>query len=69
MGYTSPEVKNRYNNKVYGNIHIQLPKDLVAKFKGRCKRLDVSQASVLKAAIEEFLEETALTKEDPHEDN
>ncbi len=54
---TSSEVKRRYNNKVYSRIVAELPKDLVADFKAACKERGVSQASVLKKAIEEFLAE------------
>lgn len=55
--HTSSEVKRRYNNKVYSMIQAQLPKELVAEFKATCKERGVSQASVLKAAIEKFLTE------------
>lgn len=63
MGYTSAEVKNRYNNKVYGKIGVMLPKDTVTKFKERCVKLGVSQASVVQAAVEQFLAETDLVNE------
>lgn len=53
--HTSTEVKRRYNEKVYSQIGVQLPKDLVAKFKRKCQELEVSQASVIREAIEEFL--------------
>ena len=46
----------KYNNKVYSSILVELPKDLVARFKEKCKAEGVSQASVIKEAIEEFLE-------------
>ncbi len=55
--HTSSEVKRRYNNKVYSTIQAQLPKELVADFKTACKERGVSQASVLKQAIESFLNE------------
>lgn len=55
--HTSSEVKRRYNNKVYSTIQAQLPKELVAEFKTVCKERGVSQASVLKKAIESFLNE------------
>lgn len=55
--HTSSEVKRRYNNKVYSTIQAQLPKELVADFKTACKERGVSQASVLKKAIESFLNE------------
>lgn len=54
---TSTEVKRRYNNKVYDKIFVELPKDIVAPFKEKCKAKGVSQASVLKKAIEDFLNE------------
>ncbi|MBR2134256.1 MAG: CopG family transcriptional regulator [Eubacterium sp.] len=53
--HTSSEVKRRYNEKVYSKLSFQLPKDLVAEFKERCKQDGISQASVVKAAIEQYL--------------
>lgn len=55
--HTSSEVKRRYNNKVYSRIVAELPKELVAAFKATCKERGVSQAYVLKKAIEDFLNE------------
>lgn len=55
--HTSSEVKRRYNDKVYSTVHAQLPKDLVARFKEKCKAEGISQAQVVKKAIEEFLGE------------
>ena len=52
---TSTEVKRRYNEKVYGRIYLQLPKETVEAFKAKCNRSGVSQASVLLDAIEKFL--------------
>ena len=57
MSYTSTDVKRRYNEKVYSQVNLKLPKDLAAKFKDKCEKLGVSQASVVKEAIEKFLEE------------
>lgn len=54
---TSTAVKRRYNNKVYGQIKVELPKDLVAKFKEKCISEGVSQASIFRAAIEKFIAE------------
>ena len=54
---TSTAVKRRYNNKVYSQIKVELPKDLVATFKAKCVDVGVSQASVFKEAIEKFLAE------------
>ena len=53
--HTSAAVKRRYNNKVYASVAVQLPKDLVAEFKAKCAAEGVSQASVVKEAIEAFL--------------
>lgn len=52
---TSTEVKRRYNEKVYGRIYLQLPKETVEAFKAKCNNSGVSQASVLLEAIENFL--------------
>lgn len=54
---TSTAVKRRYNNKVYSQIKVELPKDLVATFKAKCVDVGVSQASVIREAIEKFLAE------------
>lgn len=53
--HTSSEVKARYNAKVYSNLSLKLPKELVANFKKKCSEEGVSQASVIKKAIEEYL--------------
>lgn len=53
---TSTEVKRRYNDRVYGKIQAELPKETVEAFKEKCKAEGVSQASVFLQAIEEFLE-------------
>ncbi len=53
--HTSSEVKARYNAKVYSNLSLKLPKELVANFKEKCSEEGVSQASVIKKAIEEYL--------------
>ena len=53
--HTSSEVKRRYNDKVYRKIQVELPRELVERFKERCKQLGISQASIIKEAIEKFL--------------
>ena len=53
---TSSAVKNRYNNKVYAQLAVKLPKDLVSRFKEKCLSDDISQAQVIKEAITRFLE-------------
>jgi predicted DNA binding CopG/RHH family protein len=52
---TSSAVKNRYNAKVYTQVAVKLPKDLVAAFKEKCAAEGISQAQVIKQAIEAFL--------------
>ena len=52
---TSTAVKRRYNEKTYTLLAVQLPKQLVAEFKERCKENGVSQASILKLAIEDYI--------------
>ncbi len=52
---TSSAVKNRYNSKVYEQLAFKLPKDLVKRFKEKCVAEGVSQAQIVKKAIEEFL--------------
>lgn len=53
--HTSTAVKRRYNEKTYDVIRVNIPKELAARFKEKCQRDGVSQASVIKKAIEEYL--------------
>lgn len=53
--HTSTQVKARYNKKVYSTISVQLPKELVANFKEKCKVEGVSQAQIIKKAVEDYL--------------
>ena len=52
---TSAAVKNRYNAKTYGTIAVALPKDLVAAFKEKCQQEGISQAQIVREAVERFL--------------
>ena len=54
---TSSAVKRRYNDKVYSVVKAELPKELVAEFKELCKEKGVSQTSVIKSALEKFINE------------
>lgn len=54
---TSAEVKRRYNQKVYTQIIASVPKGMASAFKEKCVNQGISQAQVIKAAIEKFLEE------------
>ena len=55
--HTSWQVKQRYNEKVYARIGVMLEKDLVEKFKTKCVDYGVSQASIIREAIEKFVKE------------
>lgn len=55
--HTSTAVKNRYNQKTYTVVKASLPKDLAARFKEKCIADGISQAQVIKKAVEEFLGE------------
>ena len=50
--------KTRYNAKTYTQIGVSVRKELAAKFKEKCEKEGVSQASILKKAIEDYVGET-----------
>ena len=52
---TSTSVKRKYNEKTYTNIRVAVPKQLGEDFKEKCKIENISMASVIKKAIEDFL--------------
>lgn len=52
---TSSAVKQRYNEKVYDNISARVPKELAAAFKAKCVEKGISQAQIIKKAMEEFI--------------
>ena len=52
---TSSAVKNRYNKKAYDRISVAVPKGLGEAFKLKCAEPGVSQAQIVKQAVEEFL--------------
>ncbi len=54
---TSAAVKNRYNEKNYDRITACIPKDLAAAFKIKCVSEGISQAQIIKKAIEDFLKQ------------
>lgn len=54
---TSSAVKQRYNQKTYGAITAYVPKDMAVAFKAKCAAEGVSQAQIIKRAIETFLAE------------
>lgn len=51
----STAVKTRYNENVYDVISARVPKELAAAFKAKCVAEGISQAQIIKKAIEEFL--------------
>ncbi len=55
--HTSTAVKQRYNEKVYDNIAVRVPKEMAAAFKAKCLEKGIPQAQVIKKAIEQFLSE------------
>lgn len=55
--HTSTAVKQRYNEKVYDNIAVRIPKEMAAAFKAKCLEKGIPQAQVIKKAIEQFLSE------------
>lgn len=55
MGKTSNEVKKRYNAKTYSRIVASIPKATAEAFREKCIADGVSQAQVIKAAIDEYL--------------
>ncbi len=57
---TSSAVKRRYNDKVYSVVKAELPKDLVTEFKELCKKKGVSQASIIKSALEQFVNDNKV---------
>lgn len=54
---TSTQVKARYNKKTYTLITANIPKALAQEFKDKCSVENISQASIIKKAIENFLSE------------
>lgn len=52
---TSTAVKARYNKKNYDVIRASIPKELAEAFKEKCAAEGISQAQIIKNAIEEFL--------------
>ena len=54
---TSTQVKRRYNLKNYARIYADLPIELVTKFKQATQEQGVSLASVLKAAMEQYIKD------------
>lgn len=54
---TSTAVKARYNKKTYGAVTAYVPKEMAEAFKTKCVTEGISQAQIIKKAIEAFLNE------------
>lgn len=52
---TSSAVKRKYNQKTYGAVTAYVPKELATAFKEKCVAEGISQAQIIKKAIEDFL--------------
>ena len=52
---TSSAVKRRYNQKAYGSVTAYIPKDMAEAFKAKCAAEGISQAQIVKKAVEAFL--------------
>lgn len=53
--FTSTEVKRRYNDKAYTMLSYRIPKETAVAFKAKCAALGISQAQIIKDAIDDFL--------------
>lgn len=56
MGKTSYSVWKRYQDKVSTQLAVRVPKDLADAFKTKCAEMGISQAQVIKTALQNFLE-------------
>lgn len=55
MGKTSTKVKQKYLNKVYTQVAVRLPKDLVAQWEEKLKAENLGKAEFFRNAIQEYL--------------
>ncbi|MCM1364691.1 MAG: ribbon-helix-helix protein, CopG family [Faecalibacterium sp.] len=55
--HTSTDVKRRYNEKNYSVVRASLPKEMVVHFKEKCQKQGISQAQIIRKAVEDFLNE------------
>lgn len=54
--HTSTQVKQRYNDKVYTAMTFRVPNELAAEFKQICVDNDLSQAQIIKDAMQRTVE-------------
>ena len=53
--FTSTEVKNRYNDKVYKATTVRIPKEIAEAFRIKCDETGTPQRQIILQAIEKFL--------------
>lgn len=53
---TSYAVRTKWNNNNLTKVTYSMPKNLMLDFKEKCKAEKISQASIIRKAIENFLE-------------
>lgn len=56
MGYTSWQVKERYNQKTYSRITVKLKKDLVKEFDEAIKEDNITRTEFVRRSINQYLE-------------
>lgn len=56
MGYTSWQVKDRYNKKTYSTITVRLKKDLVKKFDTAIEKDNLTRTEFVRRAINQYLD-------------
>lgn len=47
----------KYNERNYSQVTVHAPKDLCAAFKAQCRKQGVSQAEILKEAMQKFVDQ------------
>ena len=52
---TSSAAARRYHQKAYGSVTACIPKDVAEASEAKCAAEGVSQAKIIKKAVEEFL--------------
>jgi hypothetical protein len=57
IGRTSNEVKRRWIDANYSTIRADIPKETADAFRKKCKIEGISQAQIIKAAIDDFLKD------------
>lgn len=56
MGYTSSEVKLRYNRKTYKQFNVQIKPELFERITAYCTENNLSRSEFLQKAIERLAE-------------